>query len=425
MNETPTTPQSPANPDPTSPSGEDPPRRRLLRSRDDRLLAGVAGGIATYLDVDPTLVRVAFVAATLFSGLGLVAYLVFAAVTPNDDGTGWPAERSGGTVWLVVAAVLAGCLLLAGPFWGQWHWGPGWFFGGGLWLLLLIAGAVWIYLTIRDRRKGEDGAVTNGGATAETRALDSTATATAEDRPRRRDGWSRLLKALAIAVAVIIGLNVGVALAGVSAWAAATGHGAIVGGVVIAIGAVLAGAAALGDRRWRWLIVPALVLALPAGAIAASDVRFDGDVGEREYAPASARAIPADGFSLGVGQMTVDLRRLPWRDRDRVPVRTDLGLGQMVIAVPDRVCVDPDVRARAGEVSVRGTRSSGIDAEVIDTPPSGRAPRLLLDADVEAGQIVVTDGPPEAVTDHRRFDGPHVDTDDPRAEARAREACAG
>ena len=43
----------------------DQPRKRLLRSRDDRILAGVAGGIANYLDVDPTLVRVGFVAAAV------------------------------------------------------------------------------------------------------------------------------------------------------------------------------------------------------------------------------------------------------------------------------------------------------------------------------------------------------------------------
>ncbi len=66
------------------------PRKRLLRSTDDRILAGVAGGIANYLDIDPTLVRVGFVAAVLFGGLGIVAYLVLAVVTPNDDGTGAP-----------------------------------------------------------------------------------------------------------------------------------------------------------------------------------------------------------------------------------------------------------------------------------------------------------------------------------------------
>ena len=61
------------------------PRKRLLRSRDDRVLAGVAGGIANYLDIDPTLVRVGFVVAALFGGLGIAAYLILAVVTPNDD----------------------------------------------------------------------------------------------------------------------------------------------------------------------------------------------------------------------------------------------------------------------------------------------------------------------------------------------------
>ncbi len=403
-------------PDP-APDHQDPPRRRLLRSRDDRMLAGVAGGLAAHLNVDPTLVRVGFVAATLFSGLGVVAYLVLAVVTPNDDGTGRPAASERPSAWLVIAAAIAALAVLAGPLWGGWHFGPGWLLGGGLWLALVIAAAVWVFMTIRYRRRGPDREPSEG--TAETEALDAPA-----PPARRGDGWSRVIRAVLIGVLIVVGLHVAAAVAGVSAWATATGHGAVVGGVVIAIGAVLVGAALLGDRRWRWLIVPALVLALPAGAVAAADIRFDGDVGQREYAPASAAAIPPGGYRLGVGEMTVDLRRLPWKQGRTVSVRTDMGLGQTVIAVPDRVCVDPDVRASAGEVTVRGTRSSGLDAELIDSPPRGRAPRLRLDSEIEAGQIEVTDGPPEAITAGRRFGHPGSDTsDDSAARARALQAC--
>lgn len=403
------------------PKTPDAPRKRLLRSRDNRMLAGVAGGIAVHLNIDPTLVRVGFVAATLFGGLGLVAYLVLAVVTPNDDGTGSPVEGERPSIWLVIAAVIAVLAFLPGPLLGPAHLGGGWFWGGSLWLLLLVGGAAFLFMTLRDRRAGggSDGdSSASPGATAATQTLDSSG-----EPPRtRRDGWSRLLRALVIAVLVVVGLNVAAAVAGFSAWATATGHGVIVGGAVIAIGAVLVGAAAIGDARWRWLIVPALILALPAGAVAAADVRFDGDVGEREYVPATAAAIPSDGYSLGVGQMTVDLRQLPWRRGQTVPVRTEMGLGQTVIAVPERVCVDPEATASAGEVVVRGSRSSGLDAEQVDAPTRGDAPRLVLDSEIEAGQILVTDGPPEVFTgDH----GPrHDDQGDDAAErARAVEAC--
>ena len=64
--------------------------KTLTRSSTDRKIGGVAGGLAAYFGVDPTLVRVGFAVSTLFTGAGLVAYLVMLAVVPPDD-----AEPSG------------------------------------------------------------------------------------------------------------------------------------------------------------------------------------------------------------------------------------------------------------------------------------------------------------------------------------------
>jgi phage shock protein C len=58
---------------------------RLYRSRDERVLAGVAGGLADSLDVDPSLVRVIWVILALFSGGAfLVVYIVMALVVPEE-----------------------------------------------------------------------------------------------------------------------------------------------------------------------------------------------------------------------------------------------------------------------------------------------------------------------------------------------------
>ncbi len=63
--------------------------KRLYRSRDERMVAGVAGGIAKYFNVDPTVVRLAFVALTLAgSGAGLLAYVVLAALVPLEPAPG-------------------------------------------------------------------------------------------------------------------------------------------------------------------------------------------------------------------------------------------------------------------------------------------------------------------------------------------------
>jgi phage shock protein C len=60
-------------------------QKRLYRSTQERMFAGVCGGIAEYLDVDPTLVRLFFVALTLLSGgQGLLIYIVLMLVVPEQ-----------------------------------------------------------------------------------------------------------------------------------------------------------------------------------------------------------------------------------------------------------------------------------------------------------------------------------------------------
>jgi phage shock protein C len=65
--------------------------RRLTRSSTDKMLGGVAGGLADYFDLDPVLVRVGFVVSTAFSGAGVLAYLAMLVVVPRDDKDRRPA----------------------------------------------------------------------------------------------------------------------------------------------------------------------------------------------------------------------------------------------------------------------------------------------------------------------------------------------
>jgi phage shock protein C len=57
---------------------------RLYRSRSDRMVAGVCGGLAKYFNVDPTLVRLVFVVLALAGGPGLLLYLVMWIITPIE-----------------------------------------------------------------------------------------------------------------------------------------------------------------------------------------------------------------------------------------------------------------------------------------------------------------------------------------------------
>jgi len=56
----------------------------ISRSRSDRYIGGVCGGLAEHFGVDPALVRVGFAVSTLFSGAGLLAYLILLAILPAD-----------------------------------------------------------------------------------------------------------------------------------------------------------------------------------------------------------------------------------------------------------------------------------------------------------------------------------------------------
>ena len=68
--------------------------RRLYRSADDRLIAGVAGGLAAYLDVDPVIVRIIWLISILLTGtLTLWIYLIMIVVVPLEP-TEWPPQSS-------------------------------------------------------------------------------------------------------------------------------------------------------------------------------------------------------------------------------------------------------------------------------------------------------------------------------------------
>jgi len=63
---------------------DQPAARQLRRSTDDKMLAGVAGGVARYLDVDVTLVRVIIAVLALLNGFGLALYIAAWLLIPED-----------------------------------------------------------------------------------------------------------------------------------------------------------------------------------------------------------------------------------------------------------------------------------------------------------------------------------------------------
>jgi phage shock protein PspC (stress-responsive transcriptional regulator) len=57
----------------------------LTRSSTDKHIWGVSGGLAEYFGLDANLVRVGFLVSTLFTGVGIIAYIAMALIVPSDD----------------------------------------------------------------------------------------------------------------------------------------------------------------------------------------------------------------------------------------------------------------------------------------------------------------------------------------------------
>jgi len=104
---------------------------------------------------------------------------------------------------------------------------------------------------------------------------------------QRPQGDARaVLRAMALGVALIVLCFV---LAITGAWAAAAGGNGVVAGIVIAAGLALIAGAFFGSWA-RWLILPALALALPAGVVAAANLDVRGGTGEVTYRPTGTDA---------------------------------------------------------------------------------------------------------------------------------------
>jgi phage shock protein PspC (stress-responsive transcriptional regulator) len=118
---------------------------RLERSRSNRMLAGVAGGLGTYFELHPAVFRVSFVVLTLMGGAGLLIYLAAALVMPDEgqeDSFATAAlRRRRHRPWLLIALGLLSVFVLAVlsevPVWPE----------GDAWVFLLIAGALALWLT--------------------------------------------------------------------------------------------------------------------------------------------------------------------------------------------------------------------------------------------------------------------------------------
>ena len=130
--------------------------RRLQRSRSDRKVAGVSGGLAQYFEIHPAVFRVGFVVLTLLGGAGILIYAAAALVMPDegkDDSIATAALRDRrDRPWPLIGLgflAVAGAILLSHVSLSL---------NGGSWFLFLVAGAVILWITRQPAASRTDGA---------------------------------------------------------------------------------------------------------------------------------------------------------------------------------------------------------------------------------------------------------------------------
>lgn len=355
---------------------------RLRRSSYDRKIAGVAGGLARHLDVDPIIVRVALVVLVFFGGSGLLLYGACWLLVPDDvDGRATVRldDRSRSLALLAVGG-LAALALLGDTLGGL----------GFPWPLAVVGLLVLLVLSSRQQRGAApyptypaqpyagqpDAAPGARYGDAPTAAPVPPYAPPVPRRPRRPGPllfWFTLaLSALGVGVLGILDLaGAGVAGAAYPALVLATT------GAMLVVGAFYGRAGGLA-------LVGLVAAMATAGATAAAEV----EGGRVVETPATSSEVRAD-YDFFAGDVRLDLSEVA--DPAGLDGRTldvEIAFGRLELLVPEglRVEVRSTVEG-AGSSDLFGEVTDGSATRTLDAGPG--APVLVVDAQVTFGEVVV------------------------------------
>jgi phage shock protein PspC (stress-responsive transcriptional regulator) len=396
---------------------------RLRRSKSDRYIAGVAGGLGRHFDIDPTVIRVLLVVLTFFGGAGILLYGVIWLFVPEDGEDRAPIELGPEVlkIVLIVAAAIALMIVFGTPFvnnsWGFGHVFP-----------LLVVGLVVVAIfATRDQRRRNappppppwGNAVSTPPAPApapqEGPTMSSTDTHTdpypttayptdvRNDQPPpawmpppppayvppprpRRTGLVLFWPTIAL---ILIGMGV----LGIVDVNSSVEPSAYVALAVAIIAVMLLIGAFVG--RPGGLIALGIFASLGLGATSAVQASTDWQTGGETLSvtPTSAIAVQ-DTYTVPNGQITLDLSEV--RDVAALDGRTidvHLNAGEIDVTLPRGVnaVVDADMHF-AGDINIDGSERSGFDQSLSRTVTGSadpNAPTITLNLDARAGQITV------------------------------------
>lgn len=381
----------------------------LRRSTTDRKLAGVSGGLGRHLNIDPTIIRVLFVVLTLFGGVGALLYALAWLIVPED---GRPVARldtnphTRSTLLIIGGAVAA--VAVAANSWN------GFGFPFPLTILAIIVAAV---VMTRDKRNSvpasqaaapqatwqrQPGApggwvstttapLTSGPGTTSAPPPPGGAPPPAPPwmpptpqayQPPRKTGTKLFGLTLAL-IAIGLGtlgtfdsLGTDVPVAAYPALALA-----LVGAMLV-LGAWVGRAGGLIFLG----IVSAIILAITS--IVGSNTDEGGRITYRPFDATSVR----DSYSMGAGQLTLDLTRVTDVDElDGQDITVRGRVGELVVILPDDLRAEVLADVRLGDVSMDGRTENGPQVHVTRHVGStdGTDPEVGLDLGLFVGHIEV------------------------------------
>ncbi|MFL6129283.1 MAG: PspC domain-containing protein [Mycobacteriales bacterium] len=382
-----------------------PPIRRLQRSKERRVIAGVAGGLGEYTGVDPVLFRVLFAVLSVFGGAGILLYLLGWLFLPDADQPtstvesllGRGSGRRSRDIVQVVLLVIVGLILAGVLAHGD---------GGDVVLLLVVVGGVVLLVRNLDQRRGglpsapqpapppptyqpyEPDPYPPYDPTRTLAMPAGPATVTAVQPPAAVPGApvqerrERSILGRLTLSALLLVLGVTAALDAADVVAPQSRHYLALTVGVLGLG-LLVGAWRGRARGLIWLGIPLTVALVAAGT---AEVSLDGGAGDRHYRPQSIAEVQPD-YRVGVGNLQLDLTDVDFTARS-VSSSVSAGIGNVQVIVPRDVDVEVVGRAGIGESDLFGQQSDGgrsRERTVVDNGPDGEGGgslRLMLDVGV-------------------------------------------
>ncbi|WP_162529646.1 PspC domain-containing protein [Nocardioides caldifontis] len=355
--------------------------RRLRRSRTDRKIAGVAGGLGRHLDIDPTIIRVLLVVLVFFGGAGLLLYGAMWLLVPEEH-TGDAVIRTSDSTrnaLLIGAAVLAGLAAVGDAFDGY----------GFPWPLAVAAILVAVVLSTRDRGARSQAAPppppgTPTGPPSAPVAPPAWYPPTPPPpppAPRRRRGPLLFGPTLALLAVTFGGLGVYEAAGGTVSDAAYPAAATAVIGVMLLVGAFYG--------RAGGLIALGVVSSVVLAGTAIGDPGFDG---ERDLLvrPRDAASLES-GYDVPAGRLELDLTEIDdLSELDGRKVELDVNAGEVLVVLPEELRVRYDTAIEfGGEIVTPEGNSDGWGPSRVGVLEETAESTLDLEVDLRFGRIEV------------------------------------